>query len=242
LAELDEQMTPDTKVISICNPNNLTGRILSQEEMAGVVTIADRVGVWILADEVYRGAERVGTTMPPSFYGQYDRVLAVGSMSKAYGMPGLSLGWLLGPPKMLDRAWSQHEYITLAATMLANKIASFALSPDVWPGILERTRGYIRRGWPVLGGWLADQGKVFQVTPPQAEAVSFLRYGLEINSSNLANRLRREQSVLIVPGNQFGMDRFLRISFGLPRKTLMQGLERVNALMSELVGAEGLSG
>ncbi|MAZ53215.1 MAG: aminotransferase [Trueperaceae bacterium] len=241
LTELEEQVTTDTKVIVVCNPNNPTGKILSEKEMAAVVAIADRVGAWILADEVYRGAERLEAEMSPSFYGQYDRVLATGSMSKAYGMPGLRIGWLLGPPKMLERAWEQHEYITLAATMMANKIASFALSPDVWPVILERTRGYIRRGWSLLENWLEDQGNIIQVTAPQAAAIAFLHYGLKINSSKLADKLRNEQSVLIVPGDHFGMDEFLRVSFGLPRDNLIAGLNRVSTLMKELVETEGKS-
>ena len=239
LAELEEQVTTCTKVIAVCNPNNPTGKILSKKEMEAVVVIADRVGAWILADEVYRGAERLETKMSPSFYGLYDRVLAVGSMSKAYGLPGLRIGWVLGPSKMLERAWEQHEYITLAATMLSNKIATFALSDDVWPVILDRTRRYIGRGWSVLENWLADQGDAFQVTPPRAAAVAFLRYRLGINSTKLADRLRNEQSVLIVPGDYFGMDQFLRVSFGLPRDKLAVGLDRLGALMKELVEAEG---
>ena len=64
---------------------------------------AERVGAWILADEVYRGAERCSDEDDPSFYGRYDKVIAMGSMSKAYGLPGLRIGWAVGPPPTAER-------------------------------------------------------------------------------------------------------------------------------------------
>ena len=73
VAELNEVVTDDTKLIAVCNPNNPTGYILTENEMDSVVTAAERVGAWILADEVYAGAERLTDEQTPSFYGRYDR-------------------------------------------------------------------------------------------------------------------------------------------------------------------------
>ncbi len=70
---------------------------MTEAEMDAIVAAADRVGAWILADEVYRGAERLQDEETRSFFGRYDKVLAVGSMSKAYGLPGLRVGWVVGP-------------------------------------------------------------------------------------------------------------------------------------------------
>ena len=111
---------------------------------------ADRVGAWILADEVYSGAERLTDEQTPSFYGRYDKVMAIGSMSKAYGLPGLRLGWAVAPAAIIDDIWARHEYVTISATMLSNKLAAIALSPEVRPRILARTRKYIRQGYPIL--------------------------------------------------------------------------------------------
>jgi aspartate/methionine/tyrosine aminotransferase len=234
LAELDEAVTERTKLIAVCNPDNPTGYILKRAEMDGIVAAADRVGAWLLADEVYAGAERVTNVQTPSFWGRYDKVLAMGSLSKAYGLPGLRLGWVVGPVDMIDAIWARHEYLTLSATMLANKLATWALSPRVRARLIQRARGYIRNGYPILQDWLDAHPGLFSLVPPQAAAIAFPRYHLDINSTQLVERLLREKSVFIVPGDHFGMDHHLRISYGLPPDILQAGLDRVGELLAEL--------
>ena len=237
LAELDAVVSPRTQLIAVCNPNNPTGRVLNGGEMDAIVNAADRVGAWILADEVYRGAERVGAAESPSFYGRYDKLVAVGSLSKAYGLPGLRLGWLVAPAAVVQDAWARHEYTTLSATMLSNKIAAIALSGAVRPALIARTRRYIRHGYPVLRQWMQAHERTFRVVAPDAAAIAFARYTLDIESTELTERLRREKSVLVVPGAHFGLDRFVRISFGLPHGTLVPALERFRELVEELGGS-----
>lgn len=239
LDQLNDIVSASTRLIAICNPNNPTGYILTDDEIDKIVAIADRVGAWILADEVYRGAERSTDNESTSFYGRYDKVLAVGSMSKAYGMPGLRIGWVAGPVDTLDEIWARHEYTTISATMLSNKLAAMALSPDVRPRIIQRTREYIRRGYPVLEQWMNSREDTFSFTSPQAAAITFVRYHLDINSTEFEERLCSEKSVLIVPGDHFGMDHFVRISFGLPHDYLTAALDRINDLIVELKGGRG---
>jgi aspartate/methionine/tyrosine aminotransferase len=236
LEELKEAVTPKTKLIAICNPNNPTGYILSDDEMRAIVSAADSVGAWILADEVYIGAERITSDETKSFYGLYDKVIATGSMSKAYGLPGLRLGWAVGPVPTIDDIWARHEYITISATMLSNKLAARALSPKVRPRLIQRTRDYIKKGYPVLQDWMDNHGEIFRINPPAAAAIAFVRYHLDINSSELTERLVKEKSVLIVPGDHFGLDKFLRVSFGLPPDYLRSGLDRIHQLVLEIKG------
>ena len=231
LDELEAALTPDTRLVAVCNPSNPTGRVLSEEEMDGIVARAERVGAWILADEVYRGATRVGDAENPSFFGRYDRVLAIGSVSKAYGLPGLRVGWVAGPVDTIDEIWARHEYTTITASALSNRLAAMALSPDVRPRLLQRGRQYIRRGYPVIEEWMSSHPGTFSLRPPDAGAIAFPRYHLEVNSTQFTERLRQEQSVLIVPGDHFGMDQFLRISFGLPQDYLTSALDRIHELI-----------
>ena len=234
LDELNDVVSERTKLIAVCNPNNPTGYILTQEEMDAIVAAAERVGAWLLADEVYGGAERLTDIQTPSFWDRYDRVLATNSLSKAYGLPGLRIGWVAGPADIVDEIWARHEYTTISATVLANRLAAIALSPQVRPRLIQRTRDYIRRGFPILEGWLESYEETFTLVPPQAAAIAFVRYHLNINSTELVERLMRGKSVLIVPGDHFGLDHHLRISFGLPPNYLRTGLDRIHELIVEL--------
>ncbi len=236
LDELADVVSAETRLVAVCNPNNPTGYILTEEEMDAVVAAADRAGAWLLADEVYSGGEQRTDAQTPSFWGRYDRVLAMNSLSKAYGLPGLRLGWVVGPAATIDEIWARHEYTTISATMLANKLAAIALSPERRPRIIKRARDYIRRGFPILDAWFQSHAGVFRVVPPQAAAIAFVRYHLEINSTEFVERLMREKSVLIVPGDHFGLDHYLRISFGLPPEYLRSGLDRIHELIVELQG------
>jgi aspartate/methionine/tyrosine aminotransferase len=234
LNELREAVTEKTKLIAVCTPNNPTGSILTEKEMDAVVAEAERVGAWVLADEVYAGSERLAEHETPSFFGRYDKVVAIGSMSKAYGLPGLRIGWALGPERTLEEMWMRHEYVTISTTVLSNKLAEIALSPEVRPRILNRTRSFVRETYAVFEQWMREHEGVFSAVPPQAAAIAFVRYQLDINSTEFIERLRKEKSVLIVPGDHFGMDRFLRISYGRPNDYLSAALGRIHELVMEL--------
>ena len=236
LDELNQAVSKRTKLIAVCNPSNPTGRILTEAEMDAIVEAADRAGAWLLADEVYSGAERVTDSQTPSFWGRYDKVLAMGSLSKAYGLPGLRIGWVVAPVDTMDEIWARHEYTTIGTTMLANKLATIALSPQMRPRLIQRTRDYIRRGFPILEGWLEGHEGTFTLVPPQAAAIAFVRYHLDVNSTELVQRLIHEKSVYVVPGDHFGLDHFLRISYGLPHDYLKPALDRIHELIVELQG------
>ncbi len=234
LQQLRQQVSAETRLIAVCNPNNPTGHAMTNEEMDEICAIAASVDAWILADEVYRGAERETDIETESFFGRYDKVIAIGSMSKAYGMPGVRVGWMVAPPELIDAAWARHEYVTISATMLSNQLTEYALSPVVRPRILQRTREYIRAGFPILQQWMDEHPGVFSLNPPDAAAIAFVRYHIDINSTELVERLRLEKSTLVIPGDHFGMDRFLRISFGLPPDYLTAALDRIHDLLVEL--------
>lgn len=236
LQELEQVVSNNTRLIAICNPNNPTGRILTEEEMQAIVRIAERSGAWILADEVYSGVEQFTDQKTPSFYGRYDRVLAIGSMSKAYGLPGLRTGWVVCKDReVIEQIWSRHEYNTISAGMLANHLAALALSQEVQPAILQRARSYVRKGFGFLEQWMQAQAIKMKCVPPQAAAIAWIKYEHEINSTELAMKLiHADPSVLIVPGDHFGIDHYLRISFGLEEDYLSQGLKAISTVLNQL--------
>lgn len=233
-AALDEAVTSNTRLIHIVNPNNPTGHILTPEERDAIIAAAARVGAWIVADEVYAGTERDREAPTESFWGEYNKVIAINSMSKAYGLPGLRLGWLVAPRTIVPDLWRRHEYTTISATMLANRLAEAALAPAARVKIVARARRLIRRGFTSLSAGLGEHPGVFSVVPPQASAMSFVRFDLPLGSGELAGRLLEEQRMLVIPGHCFGLDDHIRFSSALPENYLARGLERLNALVAQL--------
>jgi hypothetical protein len=233
LDELRRAVGPKTRLIAVCNPNNPTGAILSAAEMREIAALAARHGAWLLADEVYRGAERDGTETA-SFWGTHDRVLITSGLSKAYGLPGLRIGWVVGPPDKVAELWARRDYLTISPGALSDLLACRALDPEVRPRILKRTRGIIRENYPVLEEWIRRRSDAFRLVPPRAGAIAYVRYHWKVNSTALVERLRDEQSVLIVPGDHFGMDGYLRIGFGNRPEDLAAGLARIDAVLQAL--------
>jgi aspartate/methionine/tyrosine aminotransferase len=223
---------PGTRLIIVTNPSNPTGIVLSEESRAEIVAAASAVGAWILADEVYTGAE-VSRAETPSFWGSYERVMTTGSLSKAYGLPGLRLGWIVAPADQHEELWARKDYTTITPATLSDVAAVRVLS-TARDAVLERTRGIIRSNLPKIATWFDARSDLFSYIPPDAGAICYVRYALDINSTELAERLRAERSVLVVPGDHFGMDRYLRIGFGNPAAELDHGLDRIASLLEEM--------
>ncbi|MGB7296076.1 MAG: aminotransferase class I/II-fold pyridoxal phosphate-dependent enzyme [Candidatus Aminicenantales bacterium] len=233
LDELGKLISARTKLIIVTNPNNPTGAVLSPEAMSAIVANADRVGAWIVADEVYQGAEREGP-ISPSFWGKTDRAVIVNGLSKAYGLPGVRIGWIVGPRDFIQKTWPYHDYTTISPSILSDHIARIALFPGNRDKILQRTGGIIRKNFPLIESWLGRQPDLFSCIPPRAGAIAYARYHHELNSTELVTRLIREKSTLIVPGDHFAMDHYLRFGFGSEPEYLKQGLARVEELFAEL--------
>src|SRR5262249_31159787 len=125
---LDRLVTPKTKLILICNPNNPTGSRLTDGNLDEICRIAGRVGAWVIADEIYRGAE-LDARDTPSLWGRYDRAIVTSGLSKAYGLPGLRIGWVLAPPSLVEELWGLHDYTTIAPGAVSDRLARIALAP-----------------------------------------------------------------------------------------------------------------
>ena len=138
---------------------------------------------------------------------------------------------------MHEEFWSRKDYTTITPATLSDVAARRVLAPGVRPRVLERTRGIIRSNLPRISRWLDERADLFAYRAPDAGAICYVRYRLDLNSTELAERLRAEKGVLLVPGDHFGMDRYLRIGFGNPAAELDEALDRVAALLEEACAA-----
>ena len=146
--------------------------MLNQQEMDEMVRVARKARAWLLVDEIYRGAE-VSGPLTPTFWGRYDKVLITSGLSKAFGLPGLRLGWIVAPPKTIARLCSYHDYTTLTPTMLSDRLARIVMEPVRREQVLERTRAIVRRNLPRLESWIHSHDDIFTYIPPVAGAITF---------------------------------------------------------------------
>jgi aspartate/methionine/tyrosine aminotransferase len=223
LESLERAVTPRTRVVMVCNPNNPTGAVLTEEEMDAIVAAADRVGAWIVADEIYRGAEVSTDVASPTFWGRAERIVVTSGLSKAFAMPGLRIGWAVAPPEAIERIWEHHDYSTLTPGLLSDKLAAFAMQSDVRESILTRTRSIIRANLPTLETWIGEQ-PWFSYLRPVAGAIAYVEHNLAVGSTDLVERIRQERSVLLVPGDMFGLGKGIRFGFGFDIEHTMKGL------------------
>lgn len=238
LDALARLVTPRTKLILVCNPNNPTGACIGAPDLDAICRQADRVGAWILSDEIYRGAELRGDETP-TMWGRYDRVLVTSGLSKAYGLPGLRIGWVVGPPAVVEELWGIHDYTTIAPGAMSDCLARVALAPERRQRLLARTRGIVRTNYPTVKRWIDRRAPLLSHASPEAGAIVFVRYRHPVPSTALVERLREAQSVLVVPGDHFEMDGYLRIGFGSDPEHLAGSLARIAELLDGIAAEAG---
>jgi len=233
LDELESASGPRTKLISIVNPNNPTGTVLSSQEMQRIVSICAKSGAWLHADEVYRGTE---LTLPetPSFWGMYDRVMCVNSLSKAYGLAGLRIGWAVASPQMIEELWRRHEYAVITASGPSMALAEIALRPDKRQILLDRQKQLSRKGHGILREWVRNQNGLFFVGEAVATSIAFVRCHVEVGSVALADHIRRKASVLVAPGAYLGTEHHLRITVGYEPEKVESALSRISTAVAAL--------
>jgi aspartate/methionine/tyrosine aminotransferase len=236
--ELRQVVTPKTNAILVTNPNNPTGAVLNEDEMEVVVETARRVGAWIISDEIYRGAEIEGDTSP-TFWGRYEKVVVTSGLSKAFALPGLRLGWVVAPEELLEQIWIHHDYVTTTPGLLNDRLAAIAMEPVRREVILARNRRIIQANLSVMEEWMNEYSHLFHYTRPVAGAIAYFEYDFPINSTTLIDRLRKESSVLLVPGEQFGLEKGIRVGFGYDIQKTMRGLALMEEMVRRLVKSGG---
>jgi len=233
LDELRSIVSKRTRLVVVCNPNNPTGAVLSNDSMEQILEIASSVGATVYADEVYRGVELDGQE-GPSFRDLDSSAIVAAGLSKALAHPGLRIGWLAGPADFIDAAWHRNDYTTITTSVISEFVATTILRPDRRQEILQRNREMLNRNLVILLDWIRQRPDQFRLVPPKAGGMCFLRYAANVNSTELATRLRNEKSLLVLPGDVYGMDHYLRLGIGERSDYLKRGLELLGDGFDEL--------
>lgn len=230
LAKLRELAEPGTKLIAFSNPNNPTGALMGRAMLEKVAEIADSCGAWLLADEVYRGIDQEGSGFTASIADLTARGISTGSMSKAYSLAGLRLGWIAGPAELIHAVSVHRDYSTISVGMLDDFFAALALENK--DAVLARSRRITGENLAILADWVAAEPGIAWVRP-QSGTVALLRYDLRAPSEEFCLKLLEKTGVLVVPGACFGVENTVRIGFANNAQVLREGLKRLSGFLRE---------
>jgi aspartate/methionine/tyrosine aminotransferase len=210
---LERLVTPKTRVIVVNTPHNPTGAMLSPADAARVYALAESVGATVIGDEAYRWLEVPdGDPFAPPMFDAGPRGVSVGTLSKPFGLPGLRIGWMAGPPDLIRRCWGLRDYISLSPGKLNDALAQLALTHR--ERIVERNRRIIASNLDTAARWIADRADTLSWTPPRGGLLALVRYTMAMPSLVLADRLACDYSVMLAPGSAFGYEQHLRLGIG----------------------------
>jgi aspartate/methionine/tyrosine aminotransferase len=165
-----------------------------------------------------------------------DRVIVTSGLSKAYGIPGVRIGWIAGPRDVVAQCWSQHDYITIGPNKISDAVARVAVHPENRERLYARTRAILRHNLPIMRGWIESFSGQLEFREPRAGALCLVRYHSSMPSYPLCERVRINQSVLIVPGVHLGLEGFVRLWLGGRPDFLGEGLRRIGIEFGKVFG------
>jgi aspartate/methionine/tyrosine aminotransferase len=236
LDEIARLVTPNTKLIAITNPNNPTGSMMDRAVMQRLADLAARVGAYVLCDEVYRGVDQVSDELSVSMADLYQRGISTGSMSKAFSLAGLRLGWIVGPKDLIHAVSIHRDYNTISVGMLDDHFASIALEHR--DAILKRNRAIVRGNLAVLDKWVSGEPAISYVKP-KGGTVALLKYDFDLPSRDFCVRLLEAEGVMFTPGSALDMEGYVRIGYANNRAVLEEGLPRVSRFLRTLNSKTG---
>ncbi|OAL06124.1 PLP-dependent transferase [Phaeosphaeriaceae sp. SRC1lsM3a] len=236
--DLKSLIKPNTKLIIINNPNNPTGAVLKKSFLQEIVDIAEEKGITILGDEVYRpifhSISPLDKDFPPSLLSMgYKNVIVTGSMSKAYSLAGIRIGWIASRnPELIETIASARHFTTISVSQLDEQVAAFALNPSTVHGLLARNIQLAKANMALLEKFVMKNEDECDWVKPLAGTTAFVKFhrdGKPVDSEDFCKKLLEKTGVLIAPGSCFGEEwkGYVRIGFVNHTEIIEQGLNEM---------------
>ncbi len=238
-AEMVERaITPRTKVILLNSPSNPAGSVINAEDLTAIVRLAARHNIFVLSDECYAYLDYTGHRFSlGSLTAEKERMLIVGSLSKTYAMTGWRLGFAMGPKWLISAMQKLQSQSTSNPTSVVQKAAVAALTGPQ-ECVEEMRTEYIRLRDHVVAGLRSIPG--IQCVLPQGAFYAYPNISAFLKeadgqrtAADFAGRLLREAGVVVVPGEAFGTEEHLRISYATSITELDKGIERMRKFFAE---------
>ncbi len=234
IEDIANHLSPKTKMIAFCNPNNPTGQNMSETDIAAIISLARSVNAYLLVDEVYR-EEGIFGDIHTSIYGQYEKTIINSSLSKAFGLPGLRLGWTIGPKDYLEQVSIRKDYTTIAPNIMSDYIATCLLSNKTkYLKILAKNQATLQQSYQVFENWAQQFKDIFEWKRPEAGAMVYIKYSLPIASKDLMQKILQDKNILIVAGDDYDMENHIRIGLGIETNKLKIALEKIAEVIRKI--------
>ncbi len=238
--DLKALIKPNTKLIIINNPNNPTGAVLGKSFLQELIDIAAEKNITILGDEVYRplfhSISPIDKEFPPSLLSMgYKNVIVTGSMSKAYSLAGIRIGWIASRnSEIIEQIASARHYTTISVSHLDEQIAAYALSPSTVHGLLARNIELAKTNLALLERFVLKNDDECEWVKPLAGTTAFVKFhreGKPVDSVDFCKKLLEKTGVLLVPGSQsFGEEfkGYVRIGYVNETNLVKEGLDEAS--------------
>lgn len=236
LDRLRSLLRPETRVVAVNFPNNPTGFVPGIDEWLELVELCERRGIRLVSDEVYRGVELDPSRTLPQAAARSERAVSVNVMSKAYGLPGLRVGWIACRDReLLGRLERAKHYTTICNAGPSEFLAALALRHA--ETLLERTRARVAANGEAVTEFMSGYPELFDYAPPDGGCVAFPRYLGAEGVDELCRRAVEEQGVILLPASTFPSGLALvpadHFRIGIGRREVPEGLERLRRLLGE---------
>jgi aspartate aminotransferase len=235
---IEAAITPRTKVIILNTPSNPSGAVVSPEDLEAIVRLAHARGIYLLLDECYVYLNFTGKIVSgASFTDCKEHVVVLGSLSKTYAMTGWRAGFALGPKQVISAMSKLQSQSTSNAASMVQR-ASIAALTGSQECVAEMRADYIQLRDRVIKGLKTIPGMTCTV-PEGAFYVypnvsAFIGKGGIKSASDLAAKLLSEAHVVVVPGEAFGTDAHIRLSYAVSGEVIDKGVERIREFLAKL--------
>ena len=231
LNDLKTMVGAKTKLIVLNNPNNPTGSLMDEAMLLEIVDIARTCDSYLLCDEVYRGTDQQGDGFTTSIADIYENGISTGSMSKAFSLAGLRLGWIAASKELLEAVTIHRDYNTISVSMLDDHFAAIALESK--DKIIARSQKITRENLKILDAWIENEPLISYIKP-KSGTIALLKYNLDISSRDFCIKLLEETGVMLTPGSTMDMEGYLRIGYANDADVLRAGLAKVSIFLENL--------
>ena len=235
---IEAAITPKTKAIILNSPSNPSGAVVAPEDLEAIVRLAHRNGIFVLLDECYVYLNFTGEIVSGgSFTDCKDHVVVLGSLSKTYAMTGWRAGFALGP-KAVIAAMSKLQSQSTSNTASMVQRASIAALTESQECVAEMRADYVKLRDQVLAGFKTIPG--LTCTVPQGafyvypNVSRFIGKGGVKSASDLAAKLLSEAHVVVVPGEAFGTEEHIRLSYAVAHDVVDEGVKRMREYFATL--------